>query len=231
MYIGNSCGIYRNRTINAMTEYEGEVRAGMLVYVLSEEERKSRNYDDLFAICDTTHNSIYQEYPERIKEHTFAIIESVERPSGKNERYRLKYKNWFVYTKKDIIILGFPEINYEKDWFFTPSEIAKEHYRTECLKFIKRIFEESGVGDRGFAFNSSKPKFYYAISDKSTSRVSVEELKTFLNILSKKDDESELQREESPVSGTGGPKQCRICCRRHEAKIVLGHLSNQARAC
>lgn len=203
-------------------EYEGEIKAGMFVYILPENERRIFKYPDWF------NNSEGLKYYTGRK-NIEGMILRISRVRGTNIYLEIpQYFNMpsYSYNKADCFVLG---------------NIALKPHNMEEQLYIEELHKKLNINTT-WNYDSSCP--YTADGEHCAAEevlikagyiiYSVAELKDFCrnnhiySPKSIKENENQLQGEESSLRRGDESGKSGICSGGHRIKFAVGHLSNKA---
>lgn len=203
-------------------EYEGEIKAGMFVYILPENERRTSEYPDWFNNSDGV-----KHYTGR--KNIEGMILRISKASGMNIYLETpQYINMpsYCYNKADCFVLG---------------NIALKPNNGEEQLYIEELHKRLNI-DTTWSYDSRCP--YTVNGERCASEetliragyivYSVAEFKDFCRnnhiYLPKsiRENENQLQGEESSLRRGDESGKSGVCSGRHRIKFAVGHLSNKA---
>ena len=121
--------------------------------------------------------------------------------------YYKNYENYYYL----IIIVSDKNIPYIRQWKTHPN-----WFKLENLTEIESLNDFLSILNEAIEYLDIKEEIKNTIKSKITKIIENE-------------NENQLQREENSQSGRNLEQGCRVCSRRNQIKIAVGHLSNETR--
>lgn len=203
-------------------EYEGEIKAGMFIYILPENERRISEYPDLFS----NSNGLNYYTGRKNIEGMILRISKTSRVNIYLETPQYLHMPCFYYNKADCFVLG--------NIALKPNNIDEQLYIKELHKKlnINTSWEYDSLCP--YTVNGERCAAEEVLIRAGYIVYSVAEFKDFCrnnHIYSPKsirENENQLQGEESPLGRGNESGKSGVCSGRHRIKFAVGHLSNKA---